>query len=820
MANALAPDLLEKMHAYWRAANYLSVGQIYLRDNPLLEAPLERRHLKPRLLGHWGTTAGLNFLYVHLNRLIKENDLNMIYIIGPGHGGPGLVAHTYLEGSYSERYPNIERNREGLRRLFRQFSWPYGVPSHVAPETPGSIHEGGELGYSLAHAYGAAFDNPELIVACIIGDGEAETGALAASWHSNKFLNPARDGAVLPILHLNGFKIANPTVLARISREELTALLRGYGYDPLFVEGEEPAAVHQALAATLDRVLAEIRRIQNEARGTRHVKRARWPMVVFRTPKGWTGPKFVDGKPVEGTWRAHQVPISDFEKPEHLAALEAWLESYRSSTHGRQSPCQRRRAAAAAVAAAVSRLRRQAGGAGSGRRGSDADPRQIFARRVQAQCPQTQLPPIRPGRDRIEPARCRLCRRREGMDGRDRGCRRRSQPRRPRPRSPERAPLPGLARGLSAHGAPRPVLLLRGVHPHRGFHGQPACQMAEDDARHPVAKADRFAQLSVDLARLAPGPQRLLPSGSRLHRPSRQQESRNRAHLSSARCQLPALGRRSLPAQPRLHQCDRCRKAARMAVARHRCGGAPLRARGGRVGMGEQRRRRARRGHGLRRRCAHARDAGGRHAAARLCSGHPHPRRQRRRPDGTRAAEQTSAWNGGPRFRRAVHPRSTGDLRLSRLPHHDPQTDLSPEEPRQHPRARLSRGGDHDHAVRHGGAQQSRPLSACARCDPPDSAAGGRGREGDGALLDQDGTPQALRQRARRGHAGGAELEMGSVGWVKRSATHHYGHLVGFAALNPPYSLDPHYIPSMYPPHVAPLRLFRTGAVGGLHSSG
>ncbi len=331
MANPLALDLLEKMDAYWRAANYLSVGQIYLQDNPLLERPLERRHVKPRLLGHWGTTPGLNLLYVHLNRLIKENDLDMIYIIGPGHGGPGLVAHTYLEGTYTEIYPAIERSRNGLQRLFRQFSWPYGVPSHVAPETPGSIHEGGELGYSLAHAYGAAFDNPDLIVACIVGDGEAETGALAASWHSNKFLNPARDGAVLPILHLNGFKIANPTVLARISREELTALLRGYGYDPLFVEGEEPAAVHQALAATLDRVLAEIRRIQNEARGARHVKRARWPMVVFRTPKGWTGPKFVDGKPVEGTWRAHQVPISDFEKPEHLAALEAWLESYRPS---------------------------------------------------------------------------------------------------------------------------------------------------------------------------------------------------------------------------------------------------------------------------------------------------------------------------------------------------------------------------------------------------------------------------------------------------------------------------------------------------------
>jgi xylulose-5-phosphate/fructose-6-phosphate phosphoketolase len=320
------------MHAYWRAANYLSVGQIYLRDNPLLEKPLKLEDIKPRLLGHWGTTTGLNFLYVHLNRLIKDNDLNMIYVIGPGHGGPGIVAHSYLEGSYTEHYPAIERSRNGLLRLFRQFSWPYGIPSHVSPETPGSIHEGGELGYSLAHAYGAAFDNPDLIVSCIIGDGEAETGALATSWHSNKFLNPARDGAVLPILHLNGFKIANPTVLARISRLELTELLRGYGYDPHFVEGDDPTLVHQSLAGTLDRVLIQIRDIQSAARDPANgesVNRPRWPMIVFRTPKGWTGPKFVDGKQVEGTWRAHQVPIASFKNPEHVSQLEDWMRSYR-----------------------------------------------------------------------------------------------------------------------------------------------------------------------------------------------------------------------------------------------------------------------------------------------------------------------------------------------------------------------------------------------------------------------------------------------------------------------------------------------------------
>ena len=332
MSVALRPDILQKMHAYWRAANYLSVGQIYLQDNPLLESPLKLEHIKPRLLGHWGTTPGLNLLYVHLNRLIKENDLDMIYVIGPGHGGPGIVANSYLEGSYTEHYPAIERNRNGLQRLFRQFSWPYGIPSHVSPETPGSIHEGGELGYSLLHAYGAAFDNPELIVACVIGDGEAETGALAASWHSNKFLNPARDGAVLPILHLNGFKIANPTVLARISREELTELMRGYGYEPYFVEGDDPMLVHQSLAATLDKILVLIQQIQKEARSTDPInppQRPRWPMIVLRTPKGWTGPKFVDGKPVEGTWRAHQVPIADFKNPQHLQQLDDWMRSYR-----------------------------------------------------------------------------------------------------------------------------------------------------------------------------------------------------------------------------------------------------------------------------------------------------------------------------------------------------------------------------------------------------------------------------------------------------------------------------------------------------------
>jgi xylulose-5-phosphate/fructose-6-phosphate phosphoketolase len=326
----LSNEEVRLLNAYWRAANYLSVGQIYLYDNPLLREPLKLAHVKPRLLGHWGTTPGLNFIYVHLNRVIKLRDLNAIYVTGPGHGGPGLVANTYLEGTYSEFYPNISQDEAGMKKLFKQFSFPGGIPSHVAPETPGSINEGGELGYSLAHAYGAAFDNPDLLAVCVVGDGEAETGPLAASWHSNKFLNPARDGAVLPILHLNSYKIANPTVLARISKEELTSLLVGYGYKPHFVEGDEPDAMHPLMAATLDIILDEIRVIQTNARDSDHVERPQWPMIVLRTPKGWTGPKFVDGKPVEGTFRSHQVPLSQPAKnPGHLEMLEEWLKSYK-----------------------------------------------------------------------------------------------------------------------------------------------------------------------------------------------------------------------------------------------------------------------------------------------------------------------------------------------------------------------------------------------------------------------------------------------------------------------------------------------------------
>lgn len=330
MSGALSEAELRALHAYWRAANYLSVGQIYLLDNPLLKEPLAAAHIKPRLLGHWGTTPGLNFIYVHLNRVIRERDLNVIYVAGPGHGGPGLVANTWLEGTYSEVYPDVSRDEAGMRLLFKQFSFPGGVPSHVAPETPGSIHEGGELGYAVSHAYGAALDNPDLIVACVVGDGEAETGPLAAAWHSNKFLNPARDGAVLPILHLNGYKIANPTILSRITRDELESLFVGYGYEPYFVEGSDPPGMHRLMAETLDAVMARIGAIQEEARAGGVTTRPRWPLIVLRTPKGWTGPKEVDGLKTEGYWRSHQVPLAALAaNPDHVRLLEEWMKSYR-----------------------------------------------------------------------------------------------------------------------------------------------------------------------------------------------------------------------------------------------------------------------------------------------------------------------------------------------------------------------------------------------------------------------------------------------------------------------------------------------------------
>ena len=417
-AAPLSADDLRKLDAYWRASNYLSVGQIYLLDNPLLKQPLKREHIKPRLLGHWGTSPGLNMLYVHLNRIIKKDDLSMIYIIGPGHGGPSLVAHAYLEGTYSEVYPEICKDEEGMRKLFKQFSFPGGIPSHVAPETPGSIHEGGELGYALSHAYGAAFDNPDLIVACVVGDGEAETGALATGWQGNKFLNPARDGCVLPILHLNGYKIANPCFLARIPHDELRMFFVGMGYKPYFVEGRDPAAIHQQLAGVLDTVVAEIREIWDAARRKGVMKRPAWPMIVFRTPKGWTCPPEIDGKKCEDYWRSHQVPMGEMDKPEHIRILEQWMKSYRpdelfdaqgrladdvggpgskgASSDERQPALQRWTAAAGPQAAGLPRLCcRRAQPRRDQRRVGPRDG-QVPARRHEAEPRKPQLPPVQP----------------------------------------------------------------------------------------------------------------------------------------------------------------------------------------------------------------------------------------------------------------------------------------------------------------------------------------------------------------------------------------------------------------------------------------
>ena len=418
-AGPLAADELRSMDAYWRASNYLSVGQIYLLDNPLLKEKLKREHIKPRLLGHWGTSPGLNMLYVHLNRVIKRDDLSMIYIIGPGHGGPSLVAHAYLEGTYSEVYPNISEDAEGMKRLFKQFSFPGGIPSHVAPETPGSIHEGGELGYALSHAFGAAFDNPDLIVACIVGDGEAETGPLATGWHGNKFLNPARDGCVLPILHLNGYKIANPCFLARIPKEELQKFFEGMGYTPYFVEGDDPTDVHQQLARTLDTAVAEIKRIWAEARNKGNLKRPAWPMIVFRTPKGWTCPEEIDGKKCEDYWRSHQVPMGDMDKPDahpDSRTLDEELPARGTvrrqrpaeartgiacaqgpAPHERQSTRQWRTASAGPQDARLPGLcgRSAQPGCGHGRVG--ACDGQVSPRRHEAQPGKQELPPLQPG---------------------------------------------------------------------------------------------------------------------------------------------------------------------------------------------------------------------------------------------------------------------------------------------------------------------------------------------------------------------------------------------------------------------------------------
>ena len=528
MPEVLSNAELDAIHAYWRAANYLSVGQIYLHDNPLLREPLSKEHVKSRLLGHWGTTPGLNFLYVHLNRLIKKYDLNMIYITGPGHGGPGLVANAYLEGTYSEVYPNISADAEGMQRLFKQFSFPGGIPSHVAPETPGSIHEGGELGYALSHAYGAAFDNPDLIVAAVVGDGEAETGPLATSWHSNKFLNPVTDGVVLPILHLNGYKIANPCVLARISHEELDQLFRGYGYTPYFVEGDEPETMHQRMAATLERIIADIQRIQAEARQHGVTQRPRWPMIVLRTPKGWTCPKEIDGRRTEGYWRAHQVPMGEMhENPTHITILEDWMQSYRPEelfdAHGTF------KAELAALAPTGERRMSANPHANGGLLLKDlrlpdfrayavpvpspgavsAESTRVMGRFLrdvmQLNLALEEFSPLQSGREQLEPLAGCAGGDQPRLGGRHLPVRRPFGPRRPGHGDVERAPVPGLAGRLSADRAARLLLLLRGLHPHHRLDVQSARQVAESLSPHPLAALDRLAQLPVVLARLAPG---------------------------------------------------------------------------------------------------------------------------------------------------------------------------------------------------------------------------------------------------------------------------------------------------------------------------
>ena len=663
----LSPELLHNMDAYWRAANYLSVGQIYLYDNPLLKRPLTLPDVKHMLLGHWGTTPGQNFIYVHLNRIIKKYDLDMIYVSGPGHGGPAVVGNTYLEGTYSEIYPNISQDEAGLRKLFVQFSFPGGIPSHASPECPGSIHEGGELGYSLSHSFGAVFDNPDLIVACVVGDGEAETGPLATAWHSNKFLDPATDGAVLPILHLNGYKISNPTVLARITHEELEHLLRGYGWTPYFVEGHEPELMHEAMAATLDTAVEQIKKIQQDARVHGNLARPRWPMIVLNSPKGWTGPKMIDGLQIEGTFRAHQVPLSDpATHPEHLKLLEDWLRSYRPEElfdeQGRLKP-------------ELAEL------APKGERRMGANPHAnggILLRDLR-------MPDFRdyavdvpsPGAPGIGDTHVlgHFLRDVEKLNREQRNFRvfgpdetlsnglealfevtKRQWDAATVPNDEflapagaghgdaQRAPMRGLARRLSAHRTARTLQLLRGLHSHRRFDVQPARQMVEGHIAPAVAAEDRLVELPAGLARLASGSQRLHPPGSRFRRPRREQEGRGRAGLLSAGCKLPAVGDGPLPAQPPLRQPRDRGQTSGAAVADDGCRGQTLHRRHRHLAVGQQRPGRcARRGDGLLWRRAHAGDARRRLHYARASARPENPGDQRRRPHEAAAANRAPA---------------------------------------------------------------------------------------------------------------------------------------------------------------------------------
>src|SRR6266511_4070191 len=729
----LSDEELELIHKYWRAANYLSVGQIYLMGNALLKESLKLEHIKPRLLGHWGTTPGLNLIYVHLNRIIKAYDLDMIYICGPGHGGPGMVANTYLEGTYSEFYPNIPEDAEGIDILFKQFSFPGGIPSHAAPETPGSIHEGGELGYAVSHAYGAALDNPDLIVACVVGDGEAESGPLATAWHGNKFLNPATDGAVLPILHLNGYKIANPTILARIPRE-----------------APEVADDRDEDAEGMD----------GPERGRRPEDRG---LLAF--------PSGSDGRP-RGQPEAHrrarglaqELQARGAVRRERAAATgAARAAAERRAPHGREPARERRAAPPRAADAGLPRLRAGDRHPGANRRRGNPGARRLPPRRDEDEHAVQELPHVLARRARVEPAPGVVRGHEPGLAGRDVRVRRPPEPRRPDHGDPERAHLSGVARGLPPDRAARTLLDLRGVRPCDRLDVQPARQVAEGDPkRDPVAAPDRVAHVPPQLARLAPGPQRVLAPGSGLSRPRREQEGRGDPHLPPTRREHAAVGDGPLPPEQELCQRRRRGQAAGAAVPEHGRGDQALHRGHRHLGVGLERPgRRPGRRDGVLGGHPDARDSGRGRAAQGLFPAAEDARRQRRRPDAAPAAHRAPARDDRQGVRHAVHDRQADRVRLPRLSVVDPPADVPPAQPPQPARARVQgRGHDHD-AVRHGRAQRPRPVPPRRRRDRPRHRARGRGRLRQAGDPRQAGRAPALHRDARRRHARDSGLEVG-----------------------------------------------------------
>ncbi len=782
-SNALSAELRQKIDAYWRAANYLSVGQIFLYDNPLLRRPLAPTDVKRMLLGHWGTTPGQNFIYAHLNRVIKHYDLDMIYVSGPGHGGPAVVANTYLEGTYSEIYPDISQDEAGLKKLFTQFSFPGGIPSHASPECPGSIHEGGELGYSLSHAFGAVFDNPELIVACVVGDGEAETGPLATAWHSNKFLDPVGDGAVLPILHLNGYKIANPTILARITREELEQFLRGCGWTPYFVEGREPDLMHEAMAATLDTAVEQIRNIQQDARQHGNRIRPRWPMIVLASPKGWTGPKVVDGLPIEGTFRAHQVPLQPNVHPEHLRLLEEWLRSYRPEElfdeQGRLQP----------ELAELAPTGNRRMGANPHANGGMLlrDLRMPDFRDYGVDVPTPGTPGI--GDTRVlgpflrDVARLNDAQRNFRVFGPDETisnglgalfeATERQWDAATVPNDEFLAPAGRVLEVLSEHqcqGWLEGYLLT-------GRHGLFNCYEA---FIHIVdSMFNQHAKWLTVTAHL-PWRRKIASLNYLLASHVWRQDHNGFTHQDPGFIDLVVnkkaeVVRVYFPPDANcllsvLDHCLRSRHYVNVVVAgkhpapqwltmdaavKHCTAGHRH------LAVGQQRPGGcAGRGHGLLRRRAHAGDAGGGFDPARAPAGAENPRRQHRRPDEAAAAQRTPARPQRPGFRRAVHPRQAGDLRLSRLPVADPPADLPPHQPRQHPRARLQGGGHHHHALRHDRAERSGPLPPGDGRHRPPAADRRAGPLPEAAAQGQADRAPAVHQQTRPGHAGDSGLEV------------------------------------------------------------